>query len=99
MTINTLYNLYINCKCCIAKIDISERIDVNKTSSSNACDICHYWYFLDKGFNFQPYISIVCHDILMMSMKLSNIAILNINGKDYRRIIKEFSKRESIFLL
>ena len=27
------------------RIDISEGIDFNKTSSSKECDICHYWYF------------------------------------------------------
>ena len=32
----------------------SYEIDVNKTSSSKECLICHYWYFLDKGFKFQP---------------------------------------------
>ena len=31
-----------------------EGIDVNKTSATKECDICHYWYFLDKVFNFQP---------------------------------------------
>ena len=30
------------------KIDISEAIDVNESSESKECDICHYWYFLDK---------------------------------------------------
>ena len=34
-------------------IDVSEGIDVNKTSSSKECNICHYWYFLDEGFKFQ----------------------------------------------
>ena len=29
------------------KVDISERIDINKTSTSKECDICHYWGFLD----------------------------------------------------
>ena len=24
------------------RIDISERIDINKTSASKKCDICHY---------------------------------------------------------
>ena len=28
------------------KIDASERVDVNKTSTSKECDLCHYWYFL-----------------------------------------------------
>ena len=31
-----------------------EGIDINKASATKECDICHYWYFLDKIFNFQP---------------------------------------------
>ena len=31
------------------KIHISEGIDINKTSASKECDICHYWYFLNKN--------------------------------------------------
>ena len=34
------------------RIDVSEEIDVNKTSESKRCDICHYWHFLDKGLIF-----------------------------------------------
>ena len=30
---------------CYDKIDVSEEIDVNKTSATKECDICHYWYF------------------------------------------------------
>ena len=33
-------------------IDLSEGIDVNKTRKSKECDICHYWYFLNKVFRF-----------------------------------------------
>ena len=32
--------------------DILEGIDIDKTNASKKCDICHYWYFLDKGFNY-----------------------------------------------
>ena len=28
------------------RIDVSEGIDVNKTSASKEYDVCHYWYFL-----------------------------------------------------
>ena len=35
------------------RIDISEGIDINKISALKECDICHYWYFLNKGFQFQ----------------------------------------------
>ena len=51
------------------RIDIWEEIDVNNTSESREFDICHYWYFLDKGFKFQPHVCNGCHDGLMMSMK------------------------------
>ena len=36
------------------RIDVSERIDINKTNDSKECDIFHCWYFLDKRFKFQP---------------------------------------------
>ena len=60
------------------RIDIPEGIDVNKTSASKECDICHYWYLLDKGFKFQPNVCSGCHYVLMMSMNLSDTAILDI---------------------
>ena len=57
------------------RIDASEVTDVNKTSKSKEFDICHYWYFLNKRFKFQPSVCNRCHDLLMMSMNLSDIAI------------------------
>ena len=42
-------------------IDVSEGIDVNKTSASKECNICHYWYFLKKGFRFQLNVCNRCH--------------------------------------
>ena len=55
------------------RIDISEAIDVNESSESKECDICHYWYFLDKEFKFQQDVCNECHDVLMMSVNLSGI--------------------------
>ena len=63
-------------------IDVPEGIYVNKTSELKECDICHYWYFLDKGIELQPDVYKGCHGVLMMSMNLSDIAILNVNGAD-----------------
>ena len=80
------------------RIGASKGIDINKTSASKECSICHYWYFLNKGFKFQPHVCNRCHDVLMMSMNLSNIAILNINGVDYRCIINKISKIEAVNL-
>ena len=80
-------------------IDVSEGIDINRTSRSKECDICHYWYFLDKRFKLQPDVCNGCRDVLMMSMNLSNIAILNIKGADYCCIISGISKSEAINLM
>ena len=58
------------------RIDISEGIDFNKTSETKECDICHFWYFLNRGSKFQPNVCNRCHDSLIMSMSLGDIAIL-----------------------
>ena len=34
------------------RIDVSERIDVNKTSTSKKSNIYYYWYFLNQSFKF-----------------------------------------------
>ena len=69
------------------KTDVSERIDVNKTSVSKKCNICNYRYFLDKWFRFQSSVCNGCHNILMMSVDIKNFAILNIDEVDYCCII------------
>ena len=60
------------------RIGVSEGIDVDKKNESKECDIFHCWYFLDKGFQFQTDVCNEYHDVFMMPMNLSNIAILNI---------------------
>ena len=81
------------------RIDISELIDVNKPSASKEYDVCHYWYFLNFSFEFQPIVCNRCHELLMMSVNLSDIAILNINGSDHYCIISLISKNKAINLL
>ena len=81
------------------RIDVSEGIDVNKTSASKECDVCHYWYFLNYSFKFQPNDCNRCHDLLTMSIKLSDIAILNIKGSGYRCIISLINETETINLM
>ena len=75
-------NVCINYKCYIMIESTIECIVVNKISGSKESDICHYWYLLDKGFKFQPYVCNRCHDLLMMPINLNSITVLNINGTD-----------------
>ena len=82
------------------RIDVFDGIDVNKTSASKECDICHYWHFLNEGFKFQqPNFSNRCHDLSMMFANLSDIAILSIEGDYYCCIISRISKNEAINLM
>ena len=71
-----------------------KELDVNKTSVSKGCDACHYWYFSKYNFKFQTNVCNRCHDLLMMSVDLSDITIFNIKGSDYRCIISLISKNE-----
>ena len=43
------------------RIDVPEGTDVDKKKLSKECDICHYWYFKDIGFKFEPYLCNGCH--------------------------------------
>ena len=81
------------------RIDVSEETDVIKTSASKKCDICHYWYFLNYTFTLQPNVCNRYHDLLTMSMNLSDIPILNINCSDYRCIISLTRENEAINLM
>ena len=82
------------------RINFSEGIDINKTRASKECNIYYCWWFLDKGFKFQSYVWNGCHDLLMMSMILGDIAILNINSAaDYPCIITGISKSEALNLM
>ena len=62
-------------------------------------DIFYYWYFLYYGFMFQPNVCNRCQDLLMMSMNLSDIAILNIKGSGFCCIISLIRKNEAIHLI
>ena len=46
------------------RMDISEGIDMSKTNKSVECDICHYWYFLDKNFNYEKYLCNDCRNLM-----------------------------------
>ena len=75
------------------------RIDGSKGIESKECDICHYWYFLNKGFKFQPDDRNCCHDVLMTSLNINDIDILNIPCADYHCIISRITKIEATYLM
>ena len=74
------------------KIDISERIGINKTSASKECELCHYWFLKDIGFKFEEHVCNKCHDLLTIAYSLKNIAILNAKGATFRCILTGMGK-------
>ena len=52
------------------KINVSEGIDVNKTSTSKECELCHYRLFKDVGFKSEEHVCSKCHDLLTMTYSL-----------------------------
>ena len=61
--------------------------------------LCHYSYFKDVGFKFEPHVCHKCHDVLTTAYKLKNIAILNVKGVDCRCILWAISKNEAVNIL
>ena len=75
------------------KIDVSEGIDLNKMNASKECMLCHYWYFKDVGFKFEPHVCNKCHNALITTAyELKNIARLNVKGLDFRCILWGISR-------
>ena len=81
------------------RINISEGVDINKTSASKKCDICHCWYFLDKDFNYEPYLCNDCHDLMQKPTNFNDVAIVSIKRNDYRIHFWYISKNDAIKLM
>ena len=79
--------------------DVSKGNDFSKTNESKELIISRYWYFLDEGFLFQPNVWNEFYRVLMMSINLTDIAVLNIHGAYYWWIINEISTSEVINLM
>ena len=59
------------------RIDISEGIDLTKSNRSKECMIFHYWFF-NHGLKLRDSVCIGCHDLTMLSVNISDIAIITV---------------------
>ena len=60
--------------------------------------ICHYLFF-NHGLKFQDSVCNVCHDLTMLSVNISDIAIITVKNVDYYCIIFNIIKSKAINLL
>ena len=82
------------------RIDTSEGIDVNKSNDkSKESDICHYWYFLDQNFSYQPHLCNGCHDLMKKAVSFNDAAFIFIKGSDYRIHFWYVSKDNAIRIM
>ena len=58
---------------------------MNKSNDkSKECNICHYWYIIDKNFNYQKYLCSRCHDLMQKATSFNNVVIAYVKGNNHR---------------
>ena len=59
------------------RIDISEGIDIKKyKETSRECSLCKFYHFLDKNFNYGPYLCNGCYDMSLKGISMQNSLII-----------------------
>ena len=82
------------------RIDISEGIDIKKCKeTSRECSLCKLYYFLDKKFNYGPYLRHCCYDRSLKAISMQTLAIINHNGNHYRVNFAFISKKDAFNLI
>ena len=82
------------------RIDLSDSIDVNKCEdTSKKCNLCQYYYFVFKNFNYQRHICHGCHDISTKAISMQNIVIIYHDGNAYRVNFAFMSRNDAFNLM
>ena len=82
------------------RIDISEGIDANKCKdTSNKCSLCKFYYFLDKNFNYGPYLCDGCYGMSLKAISIKNVAIVYCGEQAYRINFAFMSKNDAFNLI
>ena len=82
------------------RIDISEGIDIKKCKeTSRECNLCKFYYFLDKNFKYGPYLCDSCYDMSLKVVSIKNLAIINHNRNHYCVNFTSMSKKDAYNLI
>ena len=63
------------------------------------CKICHYWYFKDIDFKYEPYLCNGCHGLIQKAMSFNDVAIVYVKGSAYRIYFWYMSKDDAINII
>ena len=81
-------------------IDLSEGIDINKCKYiSKKCSLCKFYYFLDKNFNYRPYLCNGCYDMSLKAINIKNLAIVYCGEQAYCINFTSMSKNNAFNLI
>ena len=78
------------------RTNISEGIDINKTSAQKSVIFATIDIFLYKIFSYEPYLCNGCHDLMQKAMNFNDVAIVSIKGNDYRIHFWYMSKKDEV---
>ena len=67
--------------------------------TSKECNLCKFYYFLDKNFSHGPYLCDGCYDASRKAISIKNLAIINDNGNHYRVNFTFISKKDAYNLI
>ena len=82
------------------RIHVSEGIDILKCKeTSRECNLCKFCYFLDRNFNYGPYLCNGCYDMSLKAVSIKNLAIINHNRNHYRVNFALISKKDAYDLI
>ena len=82
------------------RIDLSVGIDIKKCKeTSRECSLCKFCYFLDKKFDYGPYLCNGCHDMSLKAISMKNLAIIKHNENTYRVNFAFLSKKDASNLI
>ena len=63
------------------------------------CSLCKFYYFLDKNFNYKPYLCDCCYDMSLKATSINNLAIVYRGEQAYRINFASMSKNDAFNLI
>ena len=80
-------------------IFLRELILIKQICQKNVCDLCHYWYFEDIGFKYEPHLWNGCDNLMQKAVSFNNVAIAYVKGNAYRSHFWYMSKDDAFNIM
>ena len=68
------------------RISEGEGTDANRTGldTSKECNICHFYFFTDRNFLYQPHVYNGCHYASLSTISLTDFKTISVKDNTYR---------------